>query len=310
MKGLQSSETSQTVSVVITCYNYAKFIGQAVDSVLAQTYSDFEVIIVNDGSTDHTDDVLKPYLSERKIKYIKQENRGQANAKNNGIRNSTGRLIAFLDADDWWDKMKLEKLAARFSEENTGVVYSKSQIMDSNGIPLDWIYPEKTYSGRITEELFIDNFIPFSSAMIRRECFERAGLFDESLGMGIDWDLWLRISRQYEFDVVDEPLLYYRMGHVNQMSKNMEVRMRCSDRIMEKFLSESPEMLSGAALNRAWFKTYCNRGEYYRSKDLRKSSRYFLKAIPRAPLDQGAYRGLAKNLLALLGIKRAGSRQA
>ena len=186
-----------TISIVITCYNYSCYLAGCLDSVLSQTFQDFEVIVVNDGSTDNTDEVIFPYIKDPRIIYIKQKNSGQAKAKNTGIQKSKGRLIAFLDADDLWDTTKLEKQMPLFDDKGVGVVYSRVRYIDEQGDDVSFQH-KSTYltprAGKITEFLFIDNFIPFSSSVVRRECFERVGVFDESIRMGIDWDLWLRIS--------------------------------------------------------------------------------------------------------------------
>jgi hypothetical protein len=115
--------------------------------------------------------------------------------------------------------------------------------------------------------------------------------------MGIDWDLWLRISTQFEFDFVDEPLLLYRIGHSGQMSRKVEIRQKCSDRIMESFLHKHPGVLSDAVIREGHYLTFCNRGAYYRREDRRKSYEFFLKAIRTMPFKKEAYIGIVKNLV-------------
>jgi hypothetical protein len=115
--------------------------------------------------------------------------------------------------------------------------------------------------------------------------------------MGIDWDLWLRISTSYKFDYVDDRLFYYRMGHSGQMSRNVEERQRCSDRIMENFIDKYPGVLSPSTIKKAYAITYYSRGEYYRNIDRHKSYKYFANAIKRNPVEIGAYKGLIKNIL-------------
>ena len=292
------------VSVVITCYNYGKYLQGCIESVLSQTYQDFEIIVVNDGSTDNTDEVMRGFLSIEKIHYIKQKNGGQANAKNIGIRNSKGEYIAFLDADDLWARTKLEKEIPLFSDSQVGVVYSRSRYINEEGKEISfelsgkYLRPRK---GRVTEYLIIDNFVPFSSSVVRRQCFAKFGGFDESLKMSIDWDLWLRISTNYDFDYVDEPLLLYRLGHPGQMSRNAEERQRCSDRIMDNFIQKYPETISNNVLTKAKAYTYCSRAWRLSGFDLKKSSTLYMKAIKERPGYVGAYRGLLKN--ALIGLK-------
>ena len=299
-------EKNKMVSVVITCYNYGKYLAGCLDSVLGQTYRDIEIIIVNDGSTDDTDEIVKKYLSDPRVRYIKQRNAGQANAKNIGIRSASGEFVAFLDADDVWASSKLEQQIPLFSDPAVGVVYCRAQYIGDDGRSLDFTTKGKYLqprSGKVIPYLFFDNFIPFSASVVRKECLERTDLFDESLKMGIDWDLWLRISASYLFAYVDEPLLYYRIGHSGQMSKNLEERQRCSDRIMKKFVKENPGLLPESVTRKAAAYTYCSRGYYYRALDLHRSNRFYLDAIKCDLTAWNAYRGFLKNMYLLISNK-------
>jgi glycosyltransferase involved in cell wall biosynthesis len=288
------------VSIVVTCYNYGKYIEKCLDSVRAQTFKDFEVIIVNDGSTDNSEEKILRYTTGENFRYIRQENSGQACAKNTGIRNARGELIAFLDADDLWEPIKLEQQVPFFDDPEVGVVYSRSRFIDADGnaVILNFSAPYlETHSGYVTKPLFIDNFVPFSSSIVRRKCLEEFGVFDETLRMGIDWDLWLRISTKYKFVGIDAQLLVYRVGHSGQMSKNIEVRQACSDRIMTKFLERFPGILDSRSLEMAWEYTYRNRGEYYRSKDPAMALGFFRKALSINCFSFSTYMGIAKTIL-------------
>ena len=296
------SDKGALVSVVITCYNYAHYLRQSIESVLGQTYTNIEIIVVNDGSTDNTEEVMSSYLNHPRIIYVKQENSGQAVAKNVGVRKASGSFVAFLDGDDLWCADKLEEQMKCFENPDVGVVYCRAKYVDQNGNEFDYemtshyLQPKR---GAVTKWLFFDNFVQFSSTVVRKECFEKFGAFDETLKMGIDWDLWLRISTAYKFDYVDDRLFYYRMGHAGQMSKNLEERQRCSDRIMLNFLEKHPSLLSPWTIRKAYALTFCNRGEYYRPIDLKKSTRYYFNAIWQNPSEMGAYKGLAKNILSI-----------
>jgi len=297
-------------SVIITCYNYAKYLPDCIESVLRQSITNFEIIIVNDGSTDNTDEVIRPFLDNVKIKYIRQANAGQANAKNTGISHSDGEFIAFLDADDLWETTKLQKQMPLFINSQVGVVYSKARYIDEDGKALSIELKSnylKPHAGEVTRDLFFDNFIPFSSSIVRRECIERVGGFDETLKMGIDWDLWLRISVHYLFQFVDEPLLIYRVGHTGQMSKDLESRQACSDRIMVKFLVQNPGALTDKTIRDAYVYTYLNRGYYFRSQDIRTSLKYYIKAIVSNPIHLEAWKGLIKTSLIKLVPHRKSS---
>jgi glycosyltransferase involved in cell wall biosynthesis len=285
------------VSIVISCYNYGEFVAQCLESIKRQTFSDFEAIIVNDGSTDNSEAQIQLYLDDDRFRYIKQENGGQANAKNTGIASAKGRYIAFLDADDFWGKDKLEKQIPLFSSRKVGVVYSRARYIDGFGHDLNlklsgkYLQPKR---GDVTDSLIIDNFVPFSSSIVHRNCFDRFDAFDETLKMGIDWDLWLRISTQYEFDFIDEPLLFYRVGHSGQMSKNIEERQRCSDKIMESFVRRFPNHIKKRIIRRAWAYTYTNRGCYHLDKNIRTAFQYYCLAFFMWPFSAAPLKGIIK----------------
>lgn len=286
-----------TTSVVVTCYNYGHYLAQCLDSVLTQAGADFEIIVIDDGSTDHTAEVMKGYAEVPAIRYVYQVNSGQARAKNHGIELARGRFVAFLDADDAWTPGKLEQQIPLFADDAVGVVYSRARFIDGQGRTLD-IVPSAPYlkprRGWVTQHLFMDNFVPFSSSIVPRRALEQSGGFDESLKMGIDWDLWLRLSTQYAFDFVDQPLLLYRMGHSGQMSKNAQERQKCADRIMRKFQQRFPGAVSAETVRKAAYYTACNRGYYYAKIDRRKSLRYYLDAVKIQPFKRTAPIGLLK----------------
>ena len=266
--------------------------------------------MVNDDSPDNTHEVMQAYLSDPRVIYIKQENSGQAIAKNNGIARATGEFIAFLDADDAWALDKLEKQLKLFSDPQVGVVYSRVRYMDESGAAVvketqGLLEPR---SGWIVQDIFRDNLIPFCAAIVRRECFEKVGLMDTSFRMGIDWDLWLRMSVFYKFEYVDEPLLIYRVGHSGQMSKNYAVREQDTMRIMKKFIDENPNLLPKSLVSWAFAYSYCNRGYRFRANDRWKSLSFYLKAVSARWNHWDAYVGILKcvaySVIAPLKVKR------
>ncbi|HEV7986677.1 MAG TPA: glycosyltransferase, partial [Steroidobacteraceae bacterium] len=198
------------VSVVIATYNMGRYLPQAVQSVLAQTYANVEVQIVDDGSSDDTGQVVRLWERDERVRVHRQSNGGQAQARNRGIALSRGPYVAFLDADDEWLPQKLSRQMPLFENPQVGVVYSEYECIDGEGRALPKP-PTRMYRGRITTELLIDNFVSFQTAVVRRECLERHGAFDESVRMGDDYDLWLRLSAHYEFDFVPEATVHYRI---------------------------------------------------------------------------------------------------
>ena len=286
-------------SIIVPCYNSAKYLPLCLDSILKQTYKQFEVVVVNDGSTDDTDLVIKPYLDDPRIKYIKQDNAGPPKARNTGINNADGDYIAFLDSDDLWEATKLEKQMQLFSDPHVGVVYCAVRYIDELGQDVycpDQMEYLKPREGNVTEFLFIDNFVSFSSVVIRRKCLDKAGLFDEELGSSEDWDLLLRISAFFGFRYIDEPLLFYRF-HDNQVSKDTEKRFLYNDRIRSKFITCHNGFLSRSIVRKAQVYTNIQAAYFYRSIDMRRAIKYSLNALRMAPLDMGVIKGIIKTIL-------------
>lgn len=198
------------VSIVLPTYNRAHMIKAAIDSVLAQTYTNFELIIIDDGSTDETEQMIAGYQDERIHYYKLEQNGGQAKARNYGIAKARYDLIAFEDSDDIWHPMKLEKQMKALSEvkDKVGMVYHKLkyEIEDYGTLILPKGENEKR-SGDIFAQLLWDNMIGMPTLLVRKCCIEDVGGFDESLECLEDYDLVLRIAKKYEAIFVDEILL-------------------------------------------------------------------------------------------------------
>ncbi|MGB3209616.1 MAG: glycosyltransferase [Desulforhopalus sp.] len=292
------------VSIVVTCYNYGQFVTECLDSVQNQSFSDFEVLVVDDGSTDNSEEQILPFLKDKRFRYIQQKNGGQANAKNRGINESKAELIAFLDADDKWALDKLDNQIQLFSRGEVGCVFSRAVHINTEGVQLPMAPPGRYLQprrGKVTDFFIYDNFIPFSSVIVRKKCFDSFGTFDESLAMGIDWDLWLRFSTKHQFDYCEEPFLFYRV-HSGQMSRNLLERIRCADRIVAKFNSDFPDAVSSKIMRDAAYYSYCLRGYVLRQYGLRYSLKYYWQAIILFPQRKRAYVGLLKApIKALLG---------
>lgn len=293
------------VSIVVSCYNYGQYVAACLRSIQQQTFTDFEVVVVDDGSTDNSEQQIQPFLQDARFRYVKQENGGQAKAKNRGIREARAELVAFLDADDQWAAKKLELQLPLFANSETGVVFSGVEYFDAEDNPLSMEAPGeylRPRRGRVTEYFIYDNFVPFSSVVVRKACFEHLGCFDESLAMGIDWDLWLRCSTCWQFDYCEQALLRYRIGHSGQMSKNLLERIRCADRIVAKFVERFPNALPDTVVKDAAYYSYCLRGYALRKYGIRYPLHYSWKAIRLFPLRKKAYVDLLKApLRAVLG---------
>jgi len=194
------------ISIIIPTFNRRDYITIALDSVLKQTYKDYEIIIIDDGSTDDTKKVLEPY--QDKIRYFYQENQGIPATRNRGIREAQGNYIAFLDSDDYWRPQKLEQQIACFRENpHYGMVAIRCSSISPDGRLREKNRPGK--SGWVLTDLFKANFIRTSSAMIKKECFDTVGMFDELLPECEEYDLWLRIAKKYPVGFINDPLAVY-----------------------------------------------------------------------------------------------------
>ncbi|MFH1622009.1 MAG: glycosyltransferase [Candidatus Omnitrophota bacterium] len=204
------------ISVIIPTYNRDKFLKKAIESVLNQTYPDFQLIVVDDGSTDSTKDLLNVYIG--KLRHIYQENKGPSAAKNTGIRNSQNQFIAFLDSDDCWHKDKLG-IQLKAMQENPQYLISHTQeIWYKNGKLLNQKQKHKKYEGYIFDKCLPICALGMSTIMARRELFSEVGLFDENLPCCEDYDLWLRISARFPVLLIDTPLTLKDGGRPDQVS--------------------------------------------------------------------------------------------
>ncbi len=254
--------TQPLVSVVIATYNMGQYLPQAVDSILQQTWKNLEVIVVDDGSTDNTPEVMLNYSTDSRVNYIRNENQGQPKAKNCGIKNTKGDFIAFCDADDFWEANKLEIQMPLFSNPKVGVVYSEVSFIDEHNRRYIKEDHEVRHSGTITNQMLIENFVPFGTSVIRRTCIEQNGIFDEEFRMGIDWDLWLRYSLSWEFIYTPEKTYVYRVWS-GQMSNNYRGRYDHAKRILTKFVNLYGQQLDPVFVKKAWADMYIREASVY-----------------------------------------------
>ena len=214
------------VSVILPTLDRAHLLRRAIASVLAQTFTDFELIVVDDGSSDDTPQVVAA-LDHPRVRYLRNEQRrGAAGAENRGIAAARARFIAFIDDDDEWLPEKLALQMRRFHDEppSTGVVYTGRWLVKdgtrSYGPPASILARE----GEIHRELLNRRtFVPLVCAVVRRECFDDVGLFDETLPTSNDYDLWVRISRRYRFVHIPQPLVivHHTPGSVSTRPDNI-----------------------------------------------------------------------------------------
>lgn len=228
-----------TISVIVPTRNRGYTLERAIQSVLAQTYTDFELIIIDDGSTDNTAEVISRFHDDR-IKFIQKNHRGGAAARNTGIQNAHGIFIAFQDSDDEWYPLKLEKQINFFqtAPQKIGVVYTGFWKMTKEGekvyLPKSTVHVKE---GNVYHQLLEENFITTQAAMVREDCFEKVGMFDETLPGLHEWDLWLRISREFDFGYIAEPLLQTYFTRDSITAKH-QLRLRAQEIILNKYFNE------------------------------------------------------------------------
>lgn len=281
------------VSVVMPTHNMARFLGEALQSILCQTYPQLEVHVIDDGSTDNPREAIASLLEDRRVHFHTIPQSGQGKAKNVGIRASRGEFIAFLDADDLWVPDKLERQLPLFTRPEIGVVYSDFERVDVNGRPIE-TFRGPVHVGRITNQLLIENFVTGMASVVRRECFDAVGLFDEVIPMGIDYDLWLRISTKFEFEYLDYVTYLYRFWG-GQMSRNFEKRLSCAITIMQRLIDTNPGLIPKEVESLAWAHTYTYGGNGFAKAGLRrKALQWYLKAVRVRPTYANAWKQLAK----------------
>ena len=223
------------ISVIIPAYNRANYLTEAINSVLSQTYRNFELIVVNDGSQDNTEEILKKYTG--KIKYFYQENNGVSSARNKGIDNSKGEFLCFLDSDDLWEKKKLEKQIDYFNKNVDVKICYTDEIWIRRGKRVNQMKKHKKHSGNIFKMSLPLCIISASSVMIKKEVLSKVGFFDESFQVCEDYDLWLRISKEFQVGFIPEKLIIKRGGHEDQLSKKYWGMDRFRIKVLEKLLS-------------------------------------------------------------------------
>ena len=240
------------VSIIMPVYNGMPFLKEAVDSVFKQTYKEFELIVINDGSSDGSLRFLEETKKRAKerLKIINQTNRGQVVAKNNGIKVAQGDFIAFLDSDDVWDKEKLTVQMEFFKKHPTlFLCYTEAFLIDENSKKIGYRSVNSLYKGRCFDLLIKRNNITASSVVLKRKCIDTVGKFDETLNCCENWDLWLRISKFFEIGYIKKPLTSYRIHSSHMSNKRSKMLMGRIEVIKKHCLGLSKKEYKNALLN-------------------------------------------------------------
>ena len=221
VNAITSPENRPLVSVIIPTYNRGRYLPEAIDSVLAQTYTPIEVIIVDDGSTDDTATLLAGYGN--RIDVLRQPNRGVSAARNSGIRKAAGEYIALLDSDDCWKPQKVAAQIAYFKSNSGMLICQTEEIWIRNGLRINPGKRHRKQSGFIFEQCLPLCLVSPSAVMLHTRLLQAVGLFDERLPACEDYDLWLRVTCRYPVGLIETPLIVKRGGHDDQLSAMPEL---------------------------------------------------------------------------------------
>lgn len=230
------------VSVIIPAYNAMAYLPETLESVLNQTFRDFEVLIINDGSTDSITSWASG-IEDSRVRLISQENTGLSGARNKGIAESRGEYVALIDSDDLWQSTKLERQVQYLdNHSDIGLVYTWTMLIDSVGKSTGRVLGSEL-GGNVLDDLLKRNIIDgVSSVVLRRQCFDKVGMFDITLPSMEDWDMWVRIAGFYEFALIPLPLTLYRQ-HQSNMSKNWKVMEKAFHQVITKSYDAAPAAL-------------------------------------------------------------------
>ncbi len=205
------------ISVIIPTYNRRCLLKKTIESVLSQTFSDFELLIVDDGSSDGTREEYSN-STDRRLKYFFQKNKGPAAARNLGIKKAEGGLIAFVDSDDWWDKRKLGIQSEAMSNNRSYYISHTRETWFRNGELFNQKKRHRKEHGHLFKKCLELCAVSMSTVMLKREVFDTVGLFDESMPCCEDYDFWIRTGALYDFLLVDKPLTLKDGGRKDQVS--------------------------------------------------------------------------------------------
>ena len=287
------------VSAVIPTYNYARFVGRAISSVLAQSYADLECIVVDDGSTDNTEEVIAAFGPA--VRLIRQPNQGLSAARNTGIRAARGRYIAFLDADDAWHADKVSRQVALLdSHPETAVVGCGVRLMSADGETLGGKEFDAQASGHAdlraqqrrvaVREFWVGG--SGSGALVRREVFDEVGLFDTSLKAAEDWDMWMRLAARYTIRNVQDALVSICI-HGTGTFRNAEKFETNQWKVCTMALERWPDVLTPVARQMQALILADAAGEYIHAGNTRMALRRYVASVRRWPMSLDRWRAVA-----------------
>jgi len=273
------------ISVIIPCYNNKPYLRECLDSVLNQTFSDYEVIVVDDGSTDGTGEIIQSYLP--RVRYLRQSNQGPAAARNAGIEAASGEYIAFQDADDLWYPEKLE-MQLKFMEANPRFAWAYSDMCTFNEkqiLQSSWFSDRPTHQGKVFEQLIYNNFIPTITVMVKKDALLSAGCFDSSFRSCEDKDLWLRMALQYEIGRLSR-VLAKRRFHSNNLCRDNRLLIASEVEVMHKLQKKVSDLRLQRIIENKISRLYFELGYFYFAhNELPRAREFFRKSNQRERFD-------------------------
>ena len=284
------------VSIIIPTYNYAEYIQKAIDSVLAQTYKNCEIIVVDDGSTDNTQEIIENKY-KNKVRYYYQENKGAPAARNKGIKKSKGEYLSFLDADDYLTESSIEnRLTVLEQNKSIAWVYSKWLYLDTQGNIIfnafrdaPFLYKDKC-KGNVFLAMLGGALICTPTVLVRKICVEEIGGFDERLTALQDYDLWLRVSHLYPIEYIDEVLAYVLIheGSISTTQSAYPSRAIINEKIEKNYGGYLPEL--GFKWRRIKAGEYNYWGEISLKKGkLKEALKYYSLSLRKNPFQKQTY---------------------
>jgi glycosyltransferase involved in cell wall biosynthesis len=290
----------ELVSVIMPVYRGERYVAAAIESVLAQTYRSFELVIVNDGSPDGSAREIARFLPNPQIRYIEQQNTGVAAARNTGIAAATGELIGLLDQDDLWLPDKLARQVTYLaSHPEIGLVHSRVECIDAAGHPRScigaiWVHP---YEGLCAGRMLLGSGIAPVTVLVRSTCIEDVGGFDQRFAPADDWELWMRVARRHSLGFLDEVTARYRF-HGQNISGDQLIMQRTIVKVMDAICERFPDVpksVSPTKLALARSVALCRAAEALEERGESAEARMYWKESYKTSGD-------IEDLMALLGI--------